>query len=76
MAQLLDPKAPWQSKTLWLNVIAFVLLVLTLLSGPEFLALIPDQYEENLLKGIAFLTVMLNGLVRFFTSQPIGGVSV
>lgn len=59
------------SKTVWFNVIGVILALCTILSGPEFLALMPDQYEENLLKIIAFVAFVGNYILREFTTQPL-----
>lgn len=59
------------SKTVWFNVVGVVLAICTILSGPEALALIPDQYEETLLKIIAFVAFVGNYVLREFTTQPL-----
>lgn len=57
-----------ESKEFWLNLVSFVLIILTL---PEFIALIP----EVALKYIALITTIGNIALRyFFTSKPISGV--
>jgi hypothetical protein len=57
---------PWYtSKTVWVNIIAFVLLVLAL---PQFISVVPVSW----IPFIALIAAILNGVLRiFFTSQPI-----
>jgi hypothetical protein len=58
-------KSQLSSKTLWFNVIMFVLFVISI---PEFIPLLPAP----LLPWIGILTTVGNYILRtFFTSQPI-----
>ena len=53
------------SKTVWLNLIAFVLLVLSL---PQ----LGDVISASAVPWIALITAVLNGVLRiFFTAQPL-----
>jgi hypothetical protein len=62
-------KSIFASKTVWLNVIAFVLLVLAL---PQFISVIPVSWIPY----IALIAAVLNGILRiFFTSQPVTAVA-
>lgn len=55
----------YASKTLWLNAISFILVVLAL---PQFNSIIPATW----IPAIAIITAVLNAIVRtFFTSTPI-----
>ena len=57
------------SKTVWLNTIAFVLLVLAL---PQFISVVPASWINY----IALVTAVLNGVLRiWFTAQPITQVA-
>jgi hypothetical protein len=50
---------------MWLNAIAFVLMVLAL---PQFNSIVPENFAPI----IALVTAVLNGVLRlFFTSQPL-----
>jgi len=58
-------KAILASKTVWLNLISFVLLLISL---PEFISLLPTAA----LFWIALINVVLNTALRvFFTGQPL-----
>jgi hypothetical protein len=62
-------KSILSSKTVWLNIIAFVLLVLAL---PQFISIIP----ASTIPYTALLAAILNGILRiFFTSQPITAIA-
>ena len=53
------------SKTLWLNLISFILVVLAL---PEFISVI----SPSVIPWIALITAILNAILRiFFVQQPI-----
>ena len=53
------------SRTVWLNIIAFVLLVLAL---PQLGAVVP----ASAVSWIALITAVLNEILRvFFTAQPL-----
>jgi hypothetical protein len=57
-------KALHLSKTVWFNIITFILLVLAM---PEFISIIPSSW----LGPIAFAAGIGNLMLRvFFTSQP------
>ena len=57
-------KSILQSKTVYFNIITFVLLVLAM---PEFISIIPVSW----LQPIAFTAAIGNLILRvFFTSQP------
>jgi hypothetical protein len=63
-------KSIFESKTVWLNIIAFILLVLAL---PQFISVIPAVWIPY----IALITAVLNGILRiFFTSQPITATAI
>ena len=53
----------WKSKTLWLNVI---LIVLGIIQGAQAKEWIPAEYQ-------ILIAAILNGIVRFLTTQPIQG---
>lgn len=53
------------SKTVWLNSITFILVVLAL---PEFISIVPASWIE----WIALANAILNYILRiYFTSQPL-----
>jgi hypothetical protein len=63
-------KSIFASKTMWLNAIAFVLLVLAL---PQFISVVPAAWIPY----IALITAVLNGILRlWYTNQPITQISV
>jgi hypothetical protein len=62
-------KSWYTSKTVWVNIIAFVLFVLML---PQFGSVVPASWADY----IALLVAVLNGVLRiFFTSQPVTAVA-
>lgn len=61
----MEAKAFWKSKTLWTNVIAIVLYILSI---PELGASVPSE----LLPVLAMLTSALNVLLRLGGGAPIG----
>ena len=63
------------SKTMWANSIAFIMALITLLSGPEFLALMPKEYHDGILKFLAFATAVVNLILRPFTTSPLKGMA-
>lgn len=52
----------WQSKTLWLNVVAGLIALL---------AAIAPSVPQNLMPVIALITAVANVVLRFLTNQPI-----
>lgn len=53
------------SKTMWLNAIAFVLMLVAL---PQFISVLP----ASTIPFVALITAILNGVLRlFFTNTPI-----
>lgn len=56
-----QPKPFWESKTLWLNVVAGLVIVLQLALNQQ---LVPVQYQELAL-------AVLNILLRLKTNQPL-----
>ena len=61
----MPPKPFYQSKTLWINVISLLLVVLAELAREQY------GLSESWLGLVALLTPVLNVVLRFVTSQPI-----
>ena len=62
--EYVNPKPIYKSKTLWLNVIALVLLAL---ATPEIVGVLPADWREEIAAAAAFLNI----LNRFLTVQPV-----
>lgn len=61
---------PWYlSKTLWLNVIVFLIAVIGVLMGPQFAEVLPKEWGKYLLAIVS----VLNLLLRLLSSQPLDG---
>ena len=61
----MPPKPFYQSKTLWINVISLLLVVLAELAREQY------GLSESWLGLVALLTPVLNVVLRFITTQPI-----
>jgi hypothetical protein len=68
---MVTPKAWYESKTIWVNAVTFVIALLGLLVGPEALGVIPDNLEEHWAKGVLMLSAFLNVILRSLTGQPL-----
>lgn len=54
----------FKSKTLWFNLITFILVLVSL---PSFISLLPSSW----IPALAFITIIGNAILRtFFTSAP------
>jgi len=62
----MTPKPFYTSKTLWINVISLLLVVLAELARQQY------GLSESWLGLVALLTPVLNVMLRFITTQPIG----
>ena len=65
-------KSIFNSKTFWVNVIATVLSIITLLD-PSFIAVFvaDEHYQTKLLVVIGAITGVLNIILRSLTNQPV-----
>lgn len=63
----MDTKNWWASKTVWLNVLTFVVAALVLVAGPDFPVAIPEDVAKYILGVVALLNLGL----RFITETPI-----
>ena len=61
----MPPKPFYQSKTLWINVISLLLVVLAELAREQY------GLSESWLGLVALLTPVLNVVLRFITPHPI-----
>ena len=61
----MPPKPFYQSKTLWINVISLLLVILAELAREQY------GISESWLGLVALLTPVLNVVLRFLTTQPL-----
>jgi hypothetical protein len=63
----MEVKNWWESKTVWINIITFLVAMLVLVTGPDFPVQLPAEIAKYLLGGVA----LLNLAIRFVTTEPI-----
>ena len=59
----MNEKSWYASKTMWINIVTFLVALMTMLSGQEYLS----QYSAEILMGVAFLNMIL----RSITTAPL-----
>ena len=62
----MGPKLVWLSKTVWVNVLTFLVAVFGLLQGQDWIASNPQWVAI-----IGAVVGVLNVLIRFVTHQPL-----
>lgn len=60
----MEPKPFWKSKTLWFNVLAFVVAVA---GGFGYTGELPGDWQQFVLPAI----FLVNLILRFFTDRPV-----
>ena len=61
----MDTKKFWQSKTLWLNIVAFIILV------ASQMGFVIPEVPADWMPFVAPVVVMLNFLLRLITKQAV-----
>lgn len=62
---MVENKSIWKSKTLWFNLISFVVLIVSAIA-------IPGLFNEKIVVVLGSVVTIGNGLLRMITIQPIG----